>query len=76
MKADDNELHPTVSARPRGFNGIPEPDELAEPDPTVAASHMDKSMGAGRRAPSSPSAGVETPPRMPISSSPPLAAYQ
>ena len=44
MKADDNGLHPTVSERPRGFNGIPEPGELAEPDPTVAASHMDNRL--------------------------------
>lgn len=44
MKADENGVHPTVAERPRGFNGIPEPGELAEPDPTVAASHMDNRL--------------------------------
>ena len=37
---DDESGRATVAERPRGFNGIPEPEELTEPDPTVAASHM------------------------------------
>lgn len=40
MNADEKGLHATVADRPRGFNGIPEPGELLEPDPAVAASHM------------------------------------
>jgi len=40
MKADENRQQATVAERPRGFNGIPEPGELAEPDVTVAASHI------------------------------------
>ena len=41
MNDAENRQHPTVAERPRGFNGIPEPGELTEPDVTVAASHMD-----------------------------------
>jgi len=40
MKADENGQHATMAERPRGYNGIPEPGELAEPDVTVAASHI------------------------------------
>jgi hypothetical protein len=39
MNAEENRPHPIVAERPRGFNGIPEPDELREPDVTNAASH-------------------------------------
>ena len=41
MKADESGQHPIVAERPRGYNGIPEPGELTEPDVTVAASHME-----------------------------------
>jgi hypothetical protein len=41
MKAEESGQHPIVAERPRGFNGIPEPGELREPDVTDAASHMD-----------------------------------
>ena len=44
MKAEENREHPIVAERPRGFNGIPEPGELREPDVTTAASHMDHGL--------------------------------
>jgi len=44
MKAEENREHPIVAERPRGFNGIPEPHELREPDVTTAASHMDNGL--------------------------------
>ena len=42
----ENRQHPIVAERPRGFNGIPEPNELTEPDATIAASHMDNRFRA------------------------------
>jgi hypothetical protein len=44
MNAEEDRQHPIVAERPRGFNGIPEPHELREPDVTTAASHMDNSL--------------------------------
>jgi len=48
MKADENRPQATVAERPRGFNGIPEPGELAEPDITVAASHIGNRVASAR----------------------------
>ena len=44
MNAEENRPHLIVAERPRGFNGIPEPDQLREPDVTTAASHMDHGL--------------------------------
>jgi hypothetical protein len=44
MNAEENRQHPVVAERPRGFNGIPEPGELREPDVTTASSHMDRGL--------------------------------